>query len=146
MTAIWRFGEAGETRFLYLASALGGTAMATKAGAAVFLVFVLLCAIFEIRHHWKRSGASCAFAALLLLASAAPPYVVAWAKTGNPLFPFLTKRFTRSVGAQGRYSGPALPATAHLNTPYNLTFHSNRHWEGQDGSFGFQYPGLARWP
>src|ERR1017187_52378 len=30
MTAVWRFGESGERRFLYLAAALGGTAMATK--------------------------------------------------------------------------------------------------------------------
>src|SRR5213078_1571250 len=65
MTALWRFGETGDTRFLYLASALGGTAMATKAGAAVFLAFALLCAAFEIRRHWKRTGASCALAALL---------------------------------------------------------------------------------
>jgi hypothetical protein len=144
MTAIWRFGETGETRFLYLASALGGTAMATKAGAAVYLAFALVCAIFEIRRHWNRTGASCALAALLLLATAAPPYVIAWAKTGNPLFPFLNERF---------HSGLLEPKADILdqrfrkpltwNTPYDLTFHSSRHWEGQDGSFGFQYLGLA---
>src|ERR1039457_2029624 len=33
MTAVWRFGESGERRFLYLAAALGGTAMASKFGA-----------------------------------------------------------------------------------------------------------------
>src|ERR1019366_8588941 len=41
MTALWRFSESGERRFLYLAAALGGTAVASKFGAMAVLVPVL---------------------------------------------------------------------------------------------------------
>ena len=51
MTALWRFGESGERRFLYLAAMLGGTAMATKFGAIAFLAPALLCAAVEV---WRR--------------------------------------------------------------------------------------------
>ena len=52
MTALWRFGESGERRFLYLAAALGGTAMATKFGAIAFLT-----ARARVRRAWKCGGA-----------------------------------------------------------------------------------------
>lgn len=64
MTAVWRFGEAGEKKFLYVAAALAGSAMAIKVGALVFAVFILFFAIVASGRHWKslgpRPAASCA--------------------------------------------------------------------------------------
>jgi glycosyltransferase involved in cell wall biosynthesis len=140
MTALWRFGESGERRFLYLAGTLGGTAMAVKFGAIAVLLPAFLCAAVEVWRHRKRGGARWGLALGLLLLTAAPPYGIAWLKTGNPIFPHRNERF----------HSPLLSPNADLldnrfrqpltwSTPYDLTFHSNRYYEGQDGSFGFQY-------
>src|ERR1035438_3166895 len=93
MAAIWRFGDTGEKRFLYLAAVLGGTALATKFGAIPFVALALPFAVWEVASHRKPPGPKPAvvgaLAAVLLLAVALPPYVIAYSKTGNPLFPFL---------------------------------------------------------
>ena len=144
MTAIWHFSETGDRRFLYLAMVAGGTAMSTKYGALVFLVLALPFAIAEIVRHWKKLGprpaAVCALSLLLLLATALPTYVIAYEKTGNPIFPFLNPKIhspllNPSVLIQdARFHIPV-----DWNALYTLTFHTSKAYEGQDGSFGFQY-------
>jgi hypothetical protein len=144
MTALWRFGESGERRFLHLAAVLGGTAMATKFGAIAVLVPALVCAAVEVWRRRKQSGARWGLALGLLLLAAAPPYGIAWFKTGNPIFPHRNDRFhSRQLDPKadivdGRFRKPLT-----WSTPYDLTFRSNRYYEGQDGSFGFQYLVLA---
>ena len=144
MTALWRFGESGERRFLHLAAVLGGTAMATKFGAIAVLVPALVCAVVEVWRRRKQSGARWGLALGLLLLAAAPPYGIAWFKTGNPIFPHRNDRFhSRQLDPKadivdGRFRKPLT-----WSTPYDLTFRSNRYYEGQDGSFGFQYLVLA---
>ena len=131
MMSLWRFGETGAPRFLYVAAVLFGAAMATKFGALAFVAMALPFAAFEARRQWKAG----VLAAVLLIAAAAPPYAIAWWKTGNPLFPFLDPK-TEIQDTRFRQ-----PLT--LRTPYDLTFHSSQWWEGQNGSFGFQYLMLA---
>ena len=143
MTALWRFGESGERRSLYLAAALGGTAMATKFGAIVILAPALVCAAAEVWRHRKQTGARWALAAGLLLLAAAPPYAIAWIKTGNPVFPFANDSFHSrqldpKAGSDERFPNPLT-----WKTPYDLTFRTTRYYEGQYGSFGFQYLVLA---
>ena len=148
MAALWRFGDTGEKRFLYLAAALGGTAMATKLGALACVALAVPILAIEAARHWKslgpRPAAACVLAALLLVTLAAPPYAIAFAKTGNPLFPFLDERFHSKL----------LPPNAGLvderfkrpltwNTLYDLTFRTHLTYEGRNGSFGFQYLVLA---
>jgi 4-amino-4-deoxy-L-arabinose transferase-like glycosyltransferase len=143
MTAIWRFGENGEKRFLYLAAVLAGTAIATKVGGLAFLAVVIPFAVLEARRH-RKSAAVCAVAVLLVVLTALPTYAIAWHKTGNPVFPFMNQKFP----------SPLLDRTADLSfdqnhkplswrLPFDLTFHTNQTYEGQDGSFGFQYLLLA---
>jgi hypothetical protein len=144
MTALWRFGEAGEKKFLYVAAALGGSAMAIKAGALVFAAFTLLLAIAAARRHWKslgpRPAASCMLAGALFLAAALPPYAIAYGITGNPLFPFLNQRFhSRLLNSKVEVRDARFRQPLTWSTPYGLTFHTNQWYEGQDGSFGFQY-------
>ena len=145
MVAIWSFGEPGERRFLYAAGALGGTAMAIKVR----------------RHRVRGAGAVCRrggdappppdrpaarwmFALALLVMAAAPPYAIAWFKTGNPLFPFLNDRFhSRLLEPKAEIQDTALSPSAHLEHALRPDLPQQRHYEGQDGSFGFQYLVLA---
>jgi hypothetical protein len=146
--ALWRFADSGEKRFFYLAAALGGTSMAIKFGALAFVVLAVPFLAMEAARHWKslgpRPAAACLLAGALLVGLAAPPYVIAYLKTGNPLFPFLydkipTPLIPRDAGiADERFKRPLT-----WNTPYDLTFRTNLTYEGQNGSFGFQYLVLA---
>ena len=144
LTAIWRFGDTGERRYLFLAMALAGTAITTKLGSIAFLVFALPFLAAETARHWKKLGrrplVTCGLSVALLLALALPTYVIAWEKTGNPVFPFENQKFhsplldsTVSVN-DARFKIPL-----EFNTLYTLTFHTSLAYEGQDGSFGFQY-------
>lgn len=144
MTAYWRFAETGAKRYLYLAMALGGTAIATKYGALLFVLLAMPFLIREIVRHWKALGprpmAVCVFALLLLVMTASPTYAIAYEKTGNPIFPFLNQKIhspllnSSVVIADYRFT---MPVT--WRTLYALTFHTTQAYEGQDGSFGFQY-------
>jgi len=144
IAAIWRFGETGERRLLYLATALGGAAVTTKYGALVFLGLALPFLIREIVRHWKSLGprplAVCAFSLLVLLTTALPTYAIAYRMTGNPIFPFLNSKIHSPL------LDPAVELVdVRFRIPtdwyslYSLTFHTSRSYEGQEGTFGFQY-------
>ncbi len=148
VTGVWLFGETGERRFLYLAMAAGGTAMATKYGALVFILLALPFAAMEIARHQKALGprlaarpvAVFALALILLLAISLPTYAIAYEMTGNPIFPFLNPKIHSPL-----LNPSVLIADARFRIPvswsalYTLTFHTSKAYEGQDGSFGFQY-------
>ena len=148
LTATWQFGRTGERRYLFLAAAISGAAITAKIGSFAFVLLVLPFLAAEIVTHRKilgrRAWAAAAFAAVLLLAMAAPTYAIAYAKTGNPIFPFNNLKI----------HSPLLDPTVDVNdgrfhipldhtTLYTLTFHSSDAYEGQNGSFGFQYLVLA---
>ncbi len=121
------------------AGILLGSALATKVGTTAFLapaaaMFVVV--LRRVDHRVRRTAAACA----CLLLFAAPPFVYAYAKTGNPIFPF----------ANGFFRSPYFDSTASLrdvryhathdwNSLYNLTFRSLNYIEGQKGALGFQY-------
>jgi hypothetical protein len=148
MAALWRFSGTGERRFLYLAATLGGTAMATKFGALAFVLLAVPLLAIEAARHWKalgpRPAAVCGIALLLLLTTAAPPYATAYIKTGNPLFPFLSDRIPSSfIPPNAGMVDERFKRPLTWNTLYDLTFRTNLTYEGQNGSFGFQYLVLA---
>jgi glycosyltransferase involved in cell wall biosynthesis len=148
MTAIWRFGENGDKRFLYLAAVLAGTALATKVGTVAFLALALPFAIVEVRRHWKSLGgkpaAACALAGMLFLLTALPAYAIAYRKTGNPLFPFMNQRFhSPLMDPAVSFQDDRFRRPLTWSVPFDLTFHTIKTYEGQDGSFGFQYLLLA---
>lgn len=139
VTALWQFSESGERRLLYLAAALCGAALATKVGAFAFLLLLLPFAIVEARRQRMRAG-GILLAVAILLALSLPTYVIAWSRTGNPIFPFFNTQIP------SRVLDPAVvirdfrfrqPLT--WSTPYDLTFRTHQFFEGQNGSFGFQY-------
>ena len=144
MTAIWHFGETGNRKLLYVAMATGGAAMATKYGALVFILLALPFAGAGIARHRKSLGVKpatvCAIALLLLVVTTLPTYLIAYEKTGNPIFPFLNPRIHSPL-----LNPSVLIADARFRIPvswtalYTLTFHTSKAYEGQDGGFGFQY-------
>jgi glycosyltransferase involved in cell wall biosynthesis len=148
MTAVWMFDDSGERRYFYLAMLLGGCALSIKFGATAFVVIAVPFAIGAARRHWRslgaRPAAACAIGAALLLVAAAPPYATAYARTGNPLFPFLDQKFHSGLLPPGtdlrddRYRQPLT-----WRSLYDLVIHTSRYYEGQDGSAGFQYLVLA---
>jgi hypothetical protein len=144
LATLWRFRETGQRSLLFAVAALAGAAAAAKLGACVFVLAAIPFAIAETRRQWQRLGArpavTAALALALLLAVAAPPYLVAYAETGNPVFPFLNTRIHSPLLAYGfdfrdnRFNKPL-----GWGTPFNLTFHSGDYFEAQNGGFGFQY-------
>jgi len=145
LTAVWRFGETGERKFLYAAAMLAGAALNTKLAAFPFVLLAIPFASWEARRHWKGLGAArCLLVLLLLLATALPAYVIAWHLTGNPVFPFLNPQFPSPLlhrTVEIRDYRFHQPLTWH--TPFDLSFHTARFFEGLNGSFGFQYLLLA---
>ena len=144
MAAVWRFGETADRRYFFAAMMLAGTAMSVKFGAMAFTAVAVPLAFLEARRHWKSLGphprTTCLAAAALLVATAAPVYAIAYAKTGNPLFPFLNEKFHSPLLPAGTDISDARfhkPLTWRL--PYDLTFDTNDYYEGQNGSLGFQY-------
>src|ERR1019366_697601 len=76
----------------------------------------------------------------LLVLAAAPPYGIAWVKTGNPIFPFRNDKFhSRQLDPKADIQDLRFRHPLTWSTPYDLTFRSNLYYEGQHGSFGFQY-------
>lgn len=148
MAALWRFSEAGQRRYLYISALLAGTAMAVKFGSLAFVALAIPFLIFEAARHRKTLGRRPALvgalAVALLLATAVPPYAIAYLKTQNPLFPFLTEEFPSPLIRPNaglvdeRFKRPLT-----WNTLYDLTFRTNLTYEGQSGSFGFQYLTIA---
>ena len=136
MAAIWEFAETDSPRYLFAAMMLGGVALSVKFGA---LAFVAVAIPFALTAQPRRLRTKLLAVALLLIA-AAPPYAIAYAKTADPLFPFLN----------GKFHSPLLPPGTEIRDyryrqpfswrlPYAMTFRTNDFYEGQNGSLGFQY-------
>jgi hypothetical protein len=135
---LWRFHENGDRRDLWLATALAGTAASAKLGACAFVLAALAIVAVEARR--RRVGRPALVAALLLLAFAAPPYLIAYAKTGNPVFPFLNSRFPSWLLEHGiEFKNNQFTQPLSWKTPFELTFHTSLYLEGLKGAIGFQY-------
>ena len=135
-----------SAKSLSLAAALAGTALATKVGSLAFVAAAIPIAAWRRppAGNGRGTAARWAIAAVLLLVTAAPTYLVAWRITGNPLYPYFNDKFHSHL----------LPPTADVkdyrfheplrwSTLYDVTFHTNRYYEGQNGSLGFQFLVLA---
>jgi hypothetical protein len=115
-----------------LAGLLAGAALATKFGSFAIAVPILVMVAIAVP---RRALA----VAALFLAVGLPPYVNAWAHTGNPLFPFLGNVFPSQYANASWYVKDARwTEKLSWRTLYDLTFYSSRFYEGQAGGFGFQ--------
>jgi len=111
-----------------LVAVFAGAAVMTKLLAVAFAAPILLS---------KRPRI-----AVLALAGvwAVPPYAEAFLRTGNPVFPYMNAIFkspyyeTAKSFTYERMNEKLTPSSL-----YDLTFHTRRYIEGQDGAFGFQF-------
>jgi hypothetical protein len=139
VVALWRFYDTGADGYLMLTAVLFGASMSLKLGAVPGGLVGLALLLIAIRRGARRPSpplAACAVAILLTLGSV--PYASAWWQSGDPFFPFQTGPFQSSFVEEDirdtRFNYPIS-----LRTPYDLTFHTDDYYEGQNGSFGFQY-------
>ncbi len=140
--ALDSYRDSQRAHYLYLACALLGAGVATKAIALAFVPPFLWLALWILwRARQDRPVVSrAALASACLLIFAAPPYLTAYAKTGNPVFPYLAGIFpSRFPALQSEFPGP--PPAPHLSARifYDLTFRTALFREVQNGAIGFQY-------
>jgi 4-amino-4-deoxy-L-arabinose transferase-like glycosyltransferase len=137
-----RFLEEAKWRDLYTAAVLAGAALATKFGSsalAVPLLVFLIWAAWRNRRRLPGAGRHLATAVSIALAIGALPYLIAYATTGNPFFPFMNDIFrSRWLEARAvldtRYTRPLS-----FRMPFDAVFHSRDYLEGRDGAAGFQF-------
>ena len=137
--ALMRYGDAFDSQELYITGTLAGGAVAVKLIAVAFAVplAVLTCwALWQTR-AWRAALVAAAAAVTL----AAPPYVFAYAKSGNPIFPFANDVFeSPDYDASKPFIDLRFADVPPLwKAPYVMTFRSDVYVEGQGGAAGFQY-------
>jgi hypothetical protein len=137
VVAIWRLGETGDRRWLYAAAVLAGASLAVKYGALSFILIAAPFLLWEIR---RTPTAASALAFVIFILTAAPTYVIAWRKTGNPIYPFLNEKIhSPLLDPTALFQDNTFREPIALTTAYDITFHTTKFWEAQNGSFGFQY-------
>jgi len=123
---------------LVWAGVLLGTGLAVKMGTAAYIgPAVVVGAVFAIR---QKKAPQAALALVLLTIVAAPTYVTAWRKTGNPVYPFLNHIFRApSFDVSAPFEDTRFSARLNWRTLYDLTFRTDKYYEAQKGGMGFQY-------
>ncbi|MBC8166530.1 MAG: glycosyltransferase family 39 protein, partial [Bryobacteraceae bacterium] len=132
-TAVGR--EQHDTRWTAAAAVLCGAALASKFGALSLIVPVMVLLIASIGPDW-RARAACTG---LFLAFGIHPYLNAWIRTGNPLFPFLNQIFRSPQFALEPLLDPRFRQGVNWRSLYDATFHTSRFLESQDGALGLSY-------
>ncbi len=129
-----------DRRYLYLVSVLLGVGIATKFGSIPILVPIGVAAGCELA---RRDGAlrsrrrAAAVALFLFVLFGSAPYLYAWAKTGNPVFPYMNTYFKSPYFDSNhpimdrRYQEPIS-----LKTPFLAVFQTHRYLESHDGALG----------
>ena len=121
---------------LLVAGMLLGAAFSTKLGTSAYLVPAIVIGAMQAKGRWRTAFAGAA----LFLVLAAPPYLNAWKKTGNPVFPFENQIFhSPDFDQKVPLADTRYQFGARWNALYTMTFRSSEHVEGQDGALGFQY-------
>jgi hypothetical protein len=126
------FREHREARSLLAVGLLAGAALSAKLLAVAFLapMAVALAAIAG-----RRIGTP----ALLALVLGGKPYLDAWIRTGNPVFPFFNSVFQSPLFSTSiPNADPRYPA-AGWDFLWTAAFQSSQVMEGHGGSLGFHY-------
>jgi len=112
-----------------------GAALASKFGALAFVIPIVIVGL--LRGPWKQR---LAFAGLVILFGGLP-YAEAYARTKNPVFSRSSMRnsIRRFTTTTTELRNPRYITPLTWKTPYEVTFHSSKYLEAQDGSIGFAY-------
>ena len=130
MLAIERLHKSRRPAYIVLTGLFLGTAFAAKFGTLTCALVLVPFAVFAVRRARGPSLRFVLIAFVAAAATAAPAYLWAWHKTGSAIYPYASPLFHSS------FPGGTMPA---WNSLYQLTFHSHRYLESQDGALGFQF-------
>lgn len=115
-------------------------AMACKVIGVFWVVPLAVALVYRLAQARPPARARLAVVALLAVVIASWPYVNAWVRTGNPVFPFMNTLFASPLFPAGEaFNNPAYNAPLSLATPYALVMNSGRYLEGYDGAAGIQW-------
>ncbi len=141
--SLWRYHATHRTAYLFLLGTFLGCAIQVKYGSLSLLPVTLALALPAWRRGRRLGRASpktLLTFLLLLVVFAAPPYLTAYGKTGNPVFPFMNDFFRSPLlDTSTGIRDMRWPQGVEWNTFYAMTFQSSRYFEGQAGGFGFHY-------
>ncbi len=127
---------AGES--LWLTAGFLGVAIASKLLAVIFAVPLAAAAIWKAVR--RKALPAAAAAAVFTLVLGIPPYVEAWVKTGNPVFPLMNSVFRSPLFSTVMpVTDVRYPPALTWNFFWTATFASSRYLDGHDGSLGFHY-------
>ncbi|WP_174435371.1 hypothetical protein [Pseudomonas piscis] len=120
-----------------LAGLCAAGASATKTFGLVLAPLVLLVLVI----NWRQLGTTrdrirLSMILMATLTLALFFYVVAWLKTGNPLFPFYNEIFKSPYWAPSNFLDRRWVDHLDWNLPWRMTFESSRYEESSDGSMG----------
>ncbi|MDB5894741.1 MAG: hypothetical protein JWQ88_2272 [Rhodoferax sp.] len=134
-------GDDGHPRELLLAGFWLGLAAAAKAVTFTILPVLLLVVLARPRRWWSRAGAWWLVAGVALLVLLGGfPYINAWLRTGNPVFPFFNASFRSPLYPIENFdSAGSFSRGLDWTFPYSVAFQSIKYIEGLTGAGGFQW-------
>lgn len=126
---------------LPLTAVLLGFAAASKAVTLTVLPVLALVLIFCWRRLFCRSNILILGLALMLfIVVSMPPYLTAFIKTGNPVFPLFNLIFRSPLFPLENFAPPDVFAKGvQFNTLYEVTFDTKRYLESRSGAAGFHW-------
>jgi hypothetical protein len=137
-----KFRQRNNHKFIYLAAIFLGLSIFTKFSSLLFLppFFILLLASFHSYKNIYVITKVTLISILFLILCGISPYIVAYLKTGNPVFPFFNAVFkSEFFDIQQSFDQPLYKQGFSLSTLYDVTFNSQKYIEGLPGSFGWVF-------
>lgn len=117
-----------------------GLACASKAVTLTLLPAMFLYLVVRWRTWWSASHLRhVGLGVLAFLALGATPYLIAFAVTGNPLYPFFNGIFRSPLFPQENFRNDFFTSGWSLDTLYRMTFDSGKYLEASAGAPGFQW-------
>lgn len=137
--SLFHFIRSAESGSLLVCGGLAGVALSTKL-QTIFLLPVMGVVFFLhhfiVRVHVRWPAVLAATAAVVMFGCA--PYINAFMRTGNPIFPFYNAVFKSPFyDSTSNFAHSIFEAGIGWRTLYDVTFNSSAYLEGTLGSIGF---------
>lgn len=129
----------------YWAFALGLLLGAAAASKLMGVLFAGLCGLAAIVVAIRSKGLKTTLRVILpvgittLLVVGSIPYVYAWYKTGNPVFPFFNAIFASPYYPRVNFEDMRWVGNNRLSMLFDMTFDTSHFVEAAPGALGFQY-------
>lgn len=138
LVAFLQFARGGDNGRLLAGGIAFGAALSAKLISAAAVPGIALLMLLALRDRGSRFPWGWFVLALLAgLALALPPYVIAFVKTANPVFPFFNAFFRSPLYPP--YNNPVFLPSLHPLLLYRMTFYTDKYLEGLPGAFGFTW-------